>query len=94
MADQHLAVVEVDRWRANLDLTFADDTGKIFTSSSVDGVTWTTPQLVADQPGAYGGFQSPMSGGSAVDVALSQWNPYGTNLYQIENSDTRGLGTY
>jgi hypothetical protein len=75
-------------------LTFADDTGKIYTSSSVDGVTWTAPQLVADQPGAYGVFQSPLSGGSAVDVALSQWNPYGTNLYQIQNSDTRGLGAY
>ncbi len=75
-------------------LTFADDTGKIYTSSSVDGVTWTPPQLVADQPGAYGVFQSPLSGGSAVDVALTQWNPYGTNLYQIQNSDTRGLGAY
>ena len=75
-------------------LTFADDTGKIYTSSSVDGVTWTPPQLVADQPGAYGVFQSPLSGGSAVDVALTQWNPYGTNIYQIQNSDTRGLGAY
>jgi hypothetical protein len=75
-------------------LTFADDAGKIYTSSSIDGVTWTAPQLVADQPGAYGVFQSPLSGGSAVDVSLSQWNPYGTNLYQIQNSDTRGLGAY
>jgi hypothetical protein len=75
-------------------LTFADNTGKIYTSSSVDGVTWSAPQLVANQPGAFGVFQSPLSGGGTVDVALSQWNPYGTNLYQIENSDTRGLGAY
>lgn len=75
-------------------LTFADDTGKIYTSSSADGITWTTPQLVADQPGAYGVFQSPLSGGSSVDVSLSQWNPYGTNIYQIQNSDTRNLGAY
>ncbi len=75
-------------------LTFTDDTGKVYTSASVDGVTWSTPQLVADQPGAYGAFQSPLSGGESVDISLSQWNPYGTNLYQIQNSDTRGLGAY
>jgi Domain of unknown function (DUF4185) len=75
-------------------LTFTDDAGLIYTSSSVDGVTWTTPQLVADQPGAYGAFQSPLSGGESVDISLSQWNPYGTNIYQIQNSDTRGLGAY
>ncbi len=75
-------------------LTFADDTGKIYTSSSVDGVTWTEPQLVADQPGAYGVFQSPFSGGDVANVSLSQWNPYVTNMYEIDNSDTRGLGAY
>ena len=75
-------------------LTFADDTGKIYTSSSVDGVSWTEPQLVADQPGAYGVFQSPFSGGDVANVSLSQWNPYATNIYEIDNSDTRGLGGY
>ena len=75
-------------------LTFADDTGKLYTSSSVDGVTWTEPQLVANQPGAYGVFQSPFSGGNSANVSLSQWNPYGTNLYEIDNSETKGLGAY
>jgi hypothetical protein len=59
-----------------------------------DGIHWSVPQEVIHQPGAYGAFQSPFSGGDSIDTALSQWNPYGTNLYQIQNSDTRGLGAY
>lgn len=75
-------------------LTFNDDKGNVFTSSSADGVNWTPPQLVTSQPGAYGVFQSPLSGGNSVDASISLWNPYGTELVQIENSDTRGLGAY
>ena len=75
-------------------LTFTDKDGNVFTSSSTDGVNWTEPQKVVTQLGSYGVFQSPLSGGDSVDAALSLWNPYGTNLYQIHNSDTRGLGAY
>jgi len=75
-------------------LTFTDDQGHLFTSSSTDGVTWTAPQQVAYQPGAYGFFQSPFSGGNTTDASLSMWNPYGTNLYQVQNADTAGLGAY
>ncbi|VEG57566.1 conserved secreted protein [Mycolicibacterium aurum] len=75
-------------------LTFNDDKGNLFTSSSTDGVNWTPPQLVTSQPGAYGVFQSPLSGGNSVDASVSLWNPYGTELIEIENSDTRGLGGY
>jgi hypothetical protein len=75
-------------------LTFTDKDGNVFTSSSTDGVNWTKPQKVVTQLGSYGVFQSPLSGGDSVDAALSLWNPYGTNLYQIQNSDTRGLGAY
>jgi hypothetical protein len=75
-------------------LTFNDDSGNVFTSSSTDGINWSTPQLVTSQPGAYGIYQSPLSGGDSVDASISLWNPYGTQLVQIQNSDTRGLGTY
>lgn len=75
-------------------LTFNDDKGNLFTSSSTDGVNWSPPQLVTSQPGAYGVFQSPLSGGDSVDASVSLWNPYGTELIEIENSDTRGLGGY
>ncbi len=73
-------------------LTFNDDRGNIFTSSSTDGVNWSTPQVVTSQPGAYGVFQSPLSAGNSVDASISLWNPYGTQLVTIENSDTKGLG--
>ncbi|OBB13766.1 hypothetical protein A5761_19230 [Mycolicibacterium setense] len=77
-------------------LTFTDDTGRIYTSSSTDGANWTPPQLVTDQPhpGVYGFFQSPFSGGNSIDATLSNWNPYGTNIYRVQNSDTAGLGAY
>ncbi|WP_111511245.1 DUF4185 domain-containing protein [Mycobacterium kyogaense] len=75
-------------------LTFNDDQGNIFTSSSTDGVNWSTPQVVTSQPGAYGVFQSPLSAGNSVDASVSLWNPYGTQLVTIENSDTTGLGGY
>jgi Domain of unknown function (DUF4185) len=75
-------------------LTFTDKDGNVFTSSSSDGVNWSEPTKVVSQLGSYGVFQSPLSGGDSVDAALSLWNPYGTNLYQIQNSDTRGLGAY
>lgn len=75
-------------------LTFNDDRGNIFTSSSTDGVNWSTPQVVTSQPGAYGVFQSPLSAGNSVDASISLWNPYGTQLGTIENSDTKGLGGY
>lgn len=71
-------------------LTFNDDQGNIFTSSSTDGVNWSTPQVVTSQPGAYGVFQSPLSAGNSVDASISLWNPYGTQLVTIENSDTKG----
>lgn len=74
--------------------TFNDDKGNAFTSSSTDGVNWTPPQLVTTQPGAYGIFQSPLSAGDSIDASISLWNPYGTQLVQIQNSDTRGLGGY
>ena len=74
--------------------TFNDDKGNVFTSSSTDGVNWTPPQLVTTQPGAYGIFQSPLSAGDSIDASISLWNPYGTQLVQIQNSDTRGLGGY
>ena len=60
-------------------LTFNDDRGNIFTSSSTDGVNWSTPQVVTSQPGAYGVFQSPLSAGNSVDASISLWNPYGHN---------------
>ncbi|WP_185976096.1 DUF4185 domain-containing protein [Mycolicibacterium sp. 018/SC-01/001] len=75
-------------------LTFTDDRGNIFTSSSTDGVNWSPPQLVTSQPGAYGVFQSPLSAGDSVDASISLWNPYGTQLISIANSDTKGLGAY
>ncbi|MDG4665830.1 DUF4185 domain-containing protein [Mycobacterium sp. 236(2023)] len=75
-------------------LTFNDNKGNLFTSSSTDGVNWTAPQLVTSQPGAYGVFQSPLSGNDSVDASVSLWNPYGTELIRIENADTRGLGQY
>ncbi|MEW5808010.1 MAG: DUF4185 domain-containing protein [Actinomycetota bacterium] len=75
-------------------LTFNDDKGNIFTSSSTDGVSWSAPQLVTSQLGAYGVFQSPLSAGDSVDASISLWNPYGTQLVNIANSDTRGLGGY
>lgn len=74
--------------------TFNDANGGVYTSSSADGVNWTAPQRVFGQLGSYGAFQSPFSGGNTIDVTLSLWNPYGTNLYSIENSDTTGLGAY
>ena len=74
--------------------TFNDANGGVFTSSSTDGVNWTVPQRVLGQLGSYGAFQSPFSGGDTIDVTLSLWNPYGTNLYSIKNSDTTGLGSY
>lgn len=75
-------------------MTFNDDKGNLFTSSSTDGVNWSPPQLVTSQPGAYVVFQSPLSGGDSIDASVSLWNPYGTQLVQIQNSDTRGLGAY
>lgn len=75
-------------------VTFNDNMGNVFTSSSTDGVTWSPPQLVTAQPGAYGVFQSPLSGGDSIDASISLWKPYGTHLVQIQNSDTRGLGAY
>lgn len=75
-------------------MTFTDDKGNVFTSSSSDGINWSNPQLVTSQPGAYGVFQSPLSGGNSVDTSISLWKPYGTELVEIQNSDTRGLGTY
>ncbi|MEH3140314.1 MAG: DUF4185 domain-containing protein [Mycobacterium kyogaense] len=75
-------------------LTFNDNKGNIFTSSSTDGVNWSPPQLVTSQPGAYGVFQSPLSAGDSVDASISLWNPYGTLLVTIANSDTKGLGGY
>ncbi|BBZ55809.1 hypothetical protein MPHO_28010 [Mycolicibacterium phocaicum] len=78
-------------------LTFNDESGGIYTSSSsaADGSTgWTPTTKVVDQDGAYGAFQSPFSGGDSIDSTLSLWNRYGTALYQIENSDTKNLGAY
>jgi hypothetical protein len=75
-------------------VTFNDANGGVYTSSSTDGVNWTEPQRVSNQIGSYGAFQSPFSGDDSADITLSLWNPYGTNLYKIENSDTTGLGAY
>ena len=41
-------------------LTFNDDSGNVFTSSSTDGINWSTPQLVTSQPGAYGILPIPV----------------------------------
>lgn len=76
-------------------LTFNDESGGVYTSSSTDGgLTWTDPTRVVSQGGAYGVFQSPFSGGDSIGATLSLWNPYGTALYEIANQDTRNLGAY
>ncbi|WP_246584891.1 DUF4185 domain-containing protein [[Mycobacterium] fortunisiensis] len=76
-------------------VTFNDENGGVFTSSSTTGTTgWSVPTEVIRQPGTYGAFQSPFSGGDSIDATLSLWNPYGTSLYQIENEDTKNLGAY
>ncbi len=78
-------------------LTFNDESGGIYTSSTsaADGSTpWTPTTKVVHQDGAYGAFQSPFSGGDSIDSTISLWNRYGTALYQIENPDTKNLGSY
>ncbi|AFM18972.1 hypothetical protein Mycch_4258 [Mycolicibacterium chubuense NBB4] len=76
-------------------LTFNDENGGVYTSSSTDGgVSWTDPTRVVSRGGVYGVFQSPFSGGDSIGATLSLWNPYGTALYEIENQDTRNLGAY
>lgn len=76
-------------------LTFNDENGGIYTSSSTDGgVTWTDPTRVVSQGGVYGVFQSPFSGGDSIGATMSLWNPYGTALYEIKNQDTQNLGAY
>lgn len=76
-------------------MTFNDENGGVYTSSSTDGgVTWIPPTQVVQQGGTYGAFQSPFSGGDSISFTLSLWNPYGTALYDITNKDTRNLGAY
>jgi Domain of unknown function (DUF4185) len=76
-------------------MTFNDEHGGVYTSSSTDGgVSWTPPTRVAEQGGTYGVFQSPFSGGDSISSTLSLWNPYGTALYDITNKDTQNLGAY
>lgn len=76
-------------------VTFNDEKGGVFTSSSVNGeAPWTSPTKVVEQSGLYGAFQSPFSGGDSISTTLSVWNPYGTALYDVQNKDTQGLGAY
>lgn len=85
----YTSVMNVKNWD---DGTWQTRSSQLY--KSTDGVTWSPPQLVTAQPGAYGVFQSPLSGGDSIDASISLWKPYGTHLVQIQNSDTRGLGAY
>jgi hypothetical protein len=76
-------------------VTFNDENGGVYTTSSADGGTiWTPPTQVVNHGGVYGVFQSPFSGGNSISASLSLWNPYGTALYDINNKDTQNLGAY